>query len=302
LFGVKSFGLKSLFPAVRTSFAIQRLYSEQAPRLHIERSPSRTHYCGELRKTNLDQSVSLCGWVLRPRKINDELIFLPLRDRTGVIQLVFNNQGKNQKEIFEKIEKLNVESVIHVQGKVKMRPQEMHNPKIETGEIEVDIQDLNMLNQAAPLPFSLNEKVAAANEPLRLKHRYLDLRRVGLLKNIELRSHVTSLTRNYFLENRFLEVETPTLFKHTPEGAREYIVPTRNKGKFYALVQSPQQYKQLLMAGGIDRYFQVARCYRDEDLRADRQPEFTQVFFPFSFTLFHFFVELLSFSFFFFSC
>jgi len=179
--------------------------------------------------------------------------------------------------LFDKVQDLSIESVVTVTGRVRARPDEMRNKEMDTGAVEVEITDLQVLNPADPLPFPIAEKARVSNEALRLKHRYLDLRRSQMLQNVRARSQAAQVTRGYFLENGFLEVETPTLFKHTPEGAREYIVPTREAGRFYALAQSPQQYKQLLMAGGIDRYFQLARCYRDEDLRSDRQPEFTQI-------------------------
>ncbi|KAI8330921.1 tRNA synthetases class II-domain-containing protein [Blakeslea trispora] len=236
--------------------------------------PSRTHYCGDLRASNEGERVVLCGWALPSRDMSQELIFLPLRDHTGVTQLVYN---KGNHDIKTQIQSLSPESVICVEGIVRKRPEGMSNRKQATGEIEVELDKIYCLNPSSPsLPFWPNQP-QLPNEEVRLRYRYLDLRRDELQHNIRVRSLTANLIRNYLTEHGFTEIETPTLFKSTPEGAREFIVPTRKRGAFYALPQSPQQHKQMLMAAGFDRYFQIARCFRDEDLRADRQPEFTQI-------------------------
>ncbi len=232
----------------------------------------RTHYCGTLRRENEGAEVTVCGWIQRQRDLGG-LIFADLRDRTGIVQLAFDDN--TEKSIFEKAFALRSEYVVMASGKVRIRSS--INNEIPTGEIEIEVTDLKILGAAETPPFEiLND--SNANEELRLRYRYLDLRRGDLQKNILLRHKVTKVTRDYFDENGFVEIETPTLIKSTPEGARDYLVPSRiHKGSFFALPQSPQLYKQLLMLSGFDRYMQIARCYRDEDLRADRQPEFTQI-------------------------
>lgn len=222
----------------------------------------------------LNQEVTLFGWVDR-RRDHGKIIFIDLRDRTGVIQLVFTPANK---EVYENAQKLRSEWVIAIKGKINQRPQEMVNPKISTGEIEIEVNELKILSQAKTPPFDISSDGKEVGEELRLKYRYLDLRRQRLKENIIDRFKVTKFIRDFLTEEGFIEVETPNLTKSTPEGARDYVVPSRlEPGKFYALPQSPQQYKQLLMVAGIERYFQIARCFRDEDTRGDRQPEFTQL-------------------------
>jgi len=234
----------------------------------------RSHYCGELTAEDIGKEVILMGWVLR-RRDHGGLIFVDLRDREGLAQVVFDPE-KNA-EAHGKAESLRNEFVVAIKGKVAPRPDGTVNPNMKTGEVEILVSECKMLNRAKPLPFSLDEHIEVA-ENLRLKHRYLDLRRTALQNNLILRSKVNQITRNYLTSNGFLEIETPFLTKSTPEGARDFLVPSRiNTGHFYALPQSPQLFKQILMVSGFDRYFQVVRCFRDEDLRADRQPEFTQI-------------------------
>ncbi len=234
----------------------------------------RTHLCAELSAKNQGENVTLTGWVARNRKLGG-VNFVTLRDRTGIIQLSFNDE--TDRAIFEKAEQLKSEYVVAVQGTVLLRTPENINPQMKTGEIEVFVTELRILNGAETTPFYIEEDIDT-NDALRLKYRYLDLRRPDMQRNMMLRHRVTKLARDYFDKNGFLELETPMLTKSTPEGARDYLVPSRvHPGSFYALPQSPQLYKQLLMLAGYDRYFQVARCFRDEDLRADRQPEFTQL-------------------------
>lgn len=236
----------------------------------------RTHNCNELRLEHVGQVVTITGWVHLRRDLGG-LIFVDIRDREGITQVVFDPSDLSA-ETFEKASSLRSESVIEVTGNVRPRPDA--NTKLPTGAIEVAVQSLEILNLADVLPFPINNTEAAlkVNEELRLQYRYLDLRRPELIRNLRLRSKIAMEIRNYLDEQGFLEVETPTLFKSTPEGAREFLVPCRNSpGHFYALPQSPQQFKQILMVSGVERYFQLARCYRDEDLRADRQPEFTQI-------------------------
>ena len=232
----------------------------------------RTHYCGTLRKDNIGEKVAVCGWVQRQRDLGG-LIFVDLRDRTGIVQLAFDDT--TDKAIFDKAFTLRSEFVVMAEGNVRMRSS--INTEIPTGDIEIEITTLKILGKSETPPFEILTD-CKANEELRLKYRYLDLRRPNLQNNILMRHKVTKVTRDYFDENGFVEIETPTLIKSTPEGARDYLVPSRiHKGSFFALPQSPQLYKQLLMLSGFDRYMQIARCYRDEDLRADRQPEFTQI-------------------------
>ncbi len=230
----------------------------------------RTHYCGEV--PNQPQEVVVCGFADRVRDMGN-LIFINLRDRTGLVQLAFNDN--TDRAVFEKAQAVKSEYVLMAKGKVQKR--ESVNTKLKTGEIEIIVTDLRILSKAETTPFEVtnSDKV---NEELKLKYRYLDLRNPRLQENIIKRHKIAQVTREYFYENGFLEIETPMMMKSTPEGARDYLVPSRvHAGKFYALPQSPQIYKQLLMVSGYDRYIQLARCFRDEDLRADRQPEFTQV-------------------------
>lgn len=232
----------------------------------------RTDYCGTLSDGDIGKCVTVCGWVQRQRDLGG-LIFVDLRDRTGIIQLAFDDT--TDKAIFEKAAILRSEFVVMAEGSVRMRSSV--NPDIPTGNIEIEVTTLKILGAAETPPFEILDDTAAKEE-LRLRYRYLDLRRATLQRNLMLRHKITKVTRDYFDENGFLELETPTLIKSTPEGARDYLVPSRiKKGSFFALPQSPQMYKQLLMLSGFDRYMQLARCYRDEDLRADRQPEFTQI-------------------------
>ncbi|MGB9726619.1 MAG: aspartate--tRNA ligase [Minisyncoccia bacterium] len=222
----------------------------------------------------LNKEIQLFGWV-DSRRDHGKIIFIDLRDRTGIIQVVFTPLNK---EIYENAQKLRPEWVIEIKGKVLKRPKEMINPKILTGEIEVEVTDLKILSQAKTPPFDLSTDGKEIGEELRLKYRYLDLRRERLKENIISRFKVTKFIRDFLSEKGFIEIETPNLTKSTPEGARDYVVPSRlEPGKFYALPQSPQQYKQLLMVAGLERYFQIAKCFRDEDTRGDRQPEFTQL-------------------------
>ena len=232
----------------------------------------RSHYCGDLRLGDAGKTVSVCGWVQRQRDLGS-LIFVDLRDRTGLIQLSFDDS--TDKAIFDKASSLRSEYVVAATGLVRER--EAKTNKIATGDIEIYVTELRLLAKADTPPFEIVEN-SKANDMLRLKYRYLDLRRPEMQKAIATRHKITKIARDYFDEQGFLEIETPILTKSTPEGARDYLVPSRvHPGKFYALPQSPQQYKQLLMLSGFDRYFQIARCFRDEDLRADRQPEFTQI-------------------------
>ena len=232
----------------------------------------RTDYCGELTKEKIGEEVVVAGWVQRQRDLGF-LIFVDLRDRTGIIQLAFDDT--TDPAVFEKAGSLRSEFVVMARGKVRMRSSV--NTEIPTGEIEIEVTELKILGESETPPFEILPD-SAAKEELRLKYRYLDLRRAPLQRNILMRHKIAKVTRDYFDENGFIEIETPTLIKSTPEGARDYLVPSRvHKGSFFALPQSPQLYKQLLMLSGFDRYMQIARCYRDEDLRADRQPEFTQI-------------------------
>ena len=234
----------------------------------------RTHNCNELGPDHLEQEVILMGWVLR-RRDHGGVIFIDLRDRWGITQIVFNPEFNS--EIHAKAHQLRSEWVLAVRGTVFRRPGDMENQKLKTGAIEVLVNELRILNTSETPPFPLDEDVEVS-DTLRLQYRYLDLRRPEMANNLIMR-HTTALAvRNYLSANNFLEIETPMLTRSTPEGARDYLVPSRvNAGKFYALPQSPQLFKQLLMMAGMDRYFQIVKCFRDEDLRADRQPEFTQI-------------------------
>lgn len=235
---------------------------------------NRTHTCGELNLSHVGQSVTLNGWVNIRRDLGG-VIFIDLRDRYGFTQVVFSPQDDAQAHLAA--DELRNEFVIGITGKVQQRDAENINPKMKTGEVEVRAHTLHIYSRAKTPPFEIKDDIQT-NEETRLKYRYLDLRRSPLQQNLMLRSEVYRSTRNYFYENAFAEVETPVLMRSTPEGARDYLVPSRvNPGKFYALPQSPQIYKQTLMISGMDRYFQIVKCFRDEDLRADRQPEFTQI-------------------------
>lgn len=233
----------------------------------------RSHYCGELNESHVGEQVALCGWVHR-RRDHGGVIFLDLRDRDGITQVVFDPDTVDS---FRLAESVRSEFVLRVVGLVRPRPEGTANADMTTGQIEVLGKELEILNHAETPPFMLDEH-HSVSEDIRLRHRYIDLRRPEMLNRMRLRSQVTSTVRNYLDEHGFLDVETPILTKATPEGARDYLVPSRtHPGKFFALPQSPQLFKQLLMMAGLDRYYQVAKCFRDEDLRADRQPEFTQI-------------------------
>ena len=235
----------------------------------------RTHYCGDLRKSDNGAEVVLMGWVDTMRD-HGGVIFVDLRDRYGRTQVVFNPE-KN-KNAYEKAREMRKEYVIGIKGIVVERSPDMVNPKLSTGEIEVFPSELKVFNKSKAIPFNLDESSDTISEELRLKYRYLDLRRPTMQRNLQIRHRIYQSVRKYFDELGFLEVETPMLMKSTPEGARDYLVPSRIfRGKFYALPQSPQTYKQVLMVSGCDKYFQIVKCFRDEDLRADRQPEFTQI-------------------------
>lgn len=234
----------------------------------------RTHTCGELREKNIDEYVVLNGWVDTRRDLGG-IIFIEMRDRYGITQVVFEPQF--DVDAHELAKSLRSEFVISVEGIVRKRPEGTENPNLPTGNIDVMVKKLVILNEAVTPPFPITDDTQAS-EDLRLKYRYLDLRRPSLQKNLLMRHRLYQIVRKYFDENNFVEIETPFLMKSTPEGARDFLVPSRlHKGKFYALPQSPQTYKQILMVSGFDRYFQIVRCFRDEDLRADRQPEFTQI-------------------------
>lgn len=222
----------------------------------------------------IGQKVNLAGWV-QARRDHGQIIFIDLRDRSGLVQLVFTPE---KKAIYQLADSLRPEFVIAVEGEVKKRPKGMENPKIETGEIEVEAEKLDLLAKAKTLPFEITKDTKTVAEELRMKYRYLDLRSQRMKKNLEVRHQVVKFIRDWLIERDFIEIETSILTKSTPEGARDYLVPSRQQpGKFYALPQSPQQYKQLLMVAGIEKYFQIARCFRDEDPRGDRQPEHTQL-------------------------
>ena len=232
----------------------------------------RSHYCGEVNETNLDQTVTLCGWVHR-RRDHGGVIFIDLRDREGLVQVVFD---PDTEETFATAERVRNEFVLQVSGRVRRRPEGTVNPDLATGQVEVLGLELNILNRAETPPFQIDED--DVQDETRMRYRYIDLRRPEMQERLRLRARITGQLRSYLDSNGFLDIETPLLTRSTPEGARDYLVPSRtHPGEFFALPQSPQLFKQLLMMGGMDRYYQIARCFRDEDLRADRQPEFTQV-------------------------
>lgn len=246
----------------------------------FEKNDKRTHYCGTITKSELGKRVCVLGWAQKQRDLGS-LIFIDLRDRTGIVQLAFDES--TEKEIFDKAFSVRAEFVLCAKGVVRERGGAV-NKNLATGEIEIVVDELKVLGRAQTPPFEITDSGDVKAE-LRMKHRYLDLRRPSMQRNIIARSQITNLTRNYFAQNGFIDIETPNLIRPTPEGARDYLVPSRvHKGKFYALPQSPQLYKQLLMYSGFDRYIQIARCFRDEDLRQDRQPEFTQIDMEISFT------------------
>ena len=235
---------------------------------------TRDKSCGELRESDIGSNLSLAGWVFR-RRDHGGLIFIDLRDRSGLCQIVFNPDiaGDSHTNAHD----LRAEYVIAVSGEIRRRPEGTENPNIPTGAVEMYVNKLEVLNESSPLPYNM-EEAADAGEALRLKYRYLDLRRPEMQQNLTTRHKITKATRDYLDERGFLEIETPMLTKSTPEGARDYLVPSRlNPGHFYALPQSPQLFKQILMVAGMEKYFQIVKCFRDEDLRADRQPEFTQI-------------------------
>jgi aspartyl-tRNA synthetase len=234
----------------------------------------RTHSCNDLGKKNVGEQVTLMGWVLR-RRDHGGVIFIDLRDRRGITQVVFNPEINP--EVHAKAHQIRSEWVLAIRGRVEARPGDMANPKLATGEIEILVDELRILNSSETPPFPLDEEVEVSDN-LRLQYRYLDLRRPEMAANLVMRHKAVQVVRNYLNDHDFLDIETPMLTRSTPEGARDYLVPSRvNSGKFYALPQSPQLFKQLLMIAGMDRYYQIVKCFRDEDLRADRQPEFTQI-------------------------
>ncbi len=234
----------------------------------------RNKYCGEINKSDVGKRLTLFGWVKTIRDLGG-LTFIELRDRSGFVQIVFDPE--RDKTLHKRVKEIGLEWVLKVVGTVRERPKENINDKIPTGEVEVVAEEMEVLNRSDPLPFEIDSK-SEINELLRLKYRYLDIRREFMKRNIYIRSKVTNIVRSFLINEGFWEVETPILTKSTPEGARDFLVPSRiYPGKFYALPQSPQLFKQILMISGIDRYFQIAKCFRDEDLRADRQPEFTQI-------------------------
>lgn len=240
----------------------------------FEKNDKRTHYCGTLTAANVGENVCVLGWCQRQRDLGS-LIFIDLRDRTGIVQLAFDEN--TDKDIFKAAFTTRSEYVLCAKGVVRPRGEGAVNPNLPTGEVEIAVDSYKVLSEAETPPFPIVENSETGSE-IRLTHRYLDLRRPDMQRNIFARSEIANIARNYFRENGFIDIETPTLIKPSPEGARDYLVPSRvHPGNFYALPQSPQLYKQLLMYSGFDRYIQIARCYRDEDLRADRQPEFTQI-------------------------
>ncbi|ARC68957.1 MULTISPECIES: aspartate--tRNA ligase [Bacillus] len=235
----------------------------------------RTYYCGEITEKAIGETVVLKGWVQKRRDLGG-LIFIDLRDRTGIVQVVFNPDVS--KDALETAESIRSEYVLDITGKVVAREEATVNPNLKTGRIEIQAESVDVLSAAKTPPFAISDQAAEVSEDIRLKHRYLDLRRPEMFNSLKMRHNVTKAVRRFLDDNGFLDIETPVLTKSTPEGARDYLVPSRvHEGEFYALPQSPQIFKQLLMVSGFDRYYQIARCFRDEDLRADRQPEFTQI-------------------------
>jgi aspartyl-tRNA synthetase len=239
----------------------------------------RTNYCGDIRAAHVGQEITLCGWADR-RRDHGGVIFIDLRDRQGIVQVVFDPDSGDH---FQMADRVRSEYVLRVRGRVRARSESTVNSGMGTGEVEIYGLELEILNTSDTPPFQLDEH-ARVGEETRLRYRYLDLRRPEMLSNLRLRSEITLAIRNFLGADGFMEVETPILTRATPEGARDYLVPSRTQpGRFFALPQSPQLFKQLLMVAGVDRYYQIAKCFRDEDLRADRQPEFTQVDIEFSF-------------------
>jgi len=235
----------------------------------------RTYYCGEITEKAIGESIVLKGWVQKRRDLGG-LIFIDLRDRTGIVQVVFNPDVS--KDALETAESIRSEYVLDITGKVVAREEATVNPNLKTGRIEIQAESVNVLSAAKTPPFAISDQASEVSEDIRLKHRYLDLRRPEMFNTLKMRHNVTKAVRSFLDDNGFIDIETPVLTKKTPEGARDYLVPSRvHEGEFYALPQSPQLFKQLLMVSGFDRYYQIARCFRDEDLRADRQPEFTQI-------------------------
>ncbi|MDN5386542.1 MULTISPECIES: aspartate--tRNA ligase [Bacillus] len=235
----------------------------------------RTYYCGEITEKAIGESIVLKGWVQKRRDLGG-LIFIDLRDRTGIVQVVFNPDVS--KAALETAESIRSEYVLDITGKVVAREEATVNPNLKTGKIEIQAESVNVLSAAKTPPFAISDQASEVSEDIRLKHRYLDLRRPEMFNTLKMRHNVTKAVRSFLDDNGFIDIETPVLTKKTPEGARDYLVPSRvHEGEFYALPQSPQLFKQLLMVSGFDRYYQIARCFRDEDLRADRQPEFTQI-------------------------
>ena len=240
----------------------------------------RSHYCGTTKDVPVGETVTVCGWVDR-RRDHGGVIFLDMRDREGIVQVVFD---PDTKEYFELADRVRSEYVLQITGRIRERAPETVNPAMATGHIEILGKELTILNKAAPPPFPL-DAYQSVGEDVRLRYRFMDLRRDSMQQNMISRSRITSTIRRYLESAGFLDIETPVLTRATPEGARDYLVPSRtNASKFFALPQSPQLFKQLLMVSGFDRYYQIARCFRDEDLRADRQPEFTQIDLELSFT------------------
>ena len=235
---------------------------------------SRTHHCGELRDSNNGEDVVLMGWVQKHRNLG-HMVFVDVRDREGLTQVVFD--PAHAESLMGLASELRNEFVLAVKGTVSLRPQGMINEKMPTGQVEILVKEAQILNRCEPLPFQILDDVDAA-ETLKLKYRYLDLRRPAMRNNIMKKAHIVRSFRRALEERGFLDIETPLLYKSTPEGARDFLVPSRiNPGEFYALPQSPQLFKQILMVSGFDRYYQIVKCFRDEDLRADRQPEFAQI-------------------------
>jgi aspartyl-tRNA synthetase len=233
----------------------------------------RSHYCGDINKSHVGQTITLCGWADR-RRDHGGVIFVDLRDRAGIVQIVFDPDAG---EYFQMADRVRGEYVLKVTGKVRERSANTINPNMATGEIEIYATALDILNSAETPPFQL-DNYSQVGEEVRLRYRYLDLRRPDMAHNLQFRSKVSTIVRRSLEQQGFLDIETPILTRATPEGARDYLVPSRtHEGKFFALPQSPQLFKQLLMVAGMDRYYQIAKCFRDEDLRADRQPEFTQI-------------------------